>query len=179
VTFALAVSLCVIVQAPPVVLAHGPARDVIVVVDGKAWEVRTTELVRVGVTPPAPPAPAPVPNPAPDPEPEPEPDTPWSKLGRSAPIIGTVRAKLAAHYSAFGQRAARGEWATVQEFVNAEGPAYLAAIGEDKAITADARKSLLAAYEQAWKDGNQTPAKMARLWIEYGRGLGQAPEVTP
>jgi hypothetical protein len=172
----IALALAAMVQAPPVVLAEGPPRTVVVIADGKAWEVTTVELVRAGA-PPVPPTEPPAPDPTEPPAPPVE--TEWSKLGRAAPVIGSVRAKLAAHYAGFGERAARGEWPTVAAMVNAESPAYLAAIGEDKAITKAPRDKFLAAYEQAWKDGNQTPEKIARLWIEYGQGLAQPPEVKP
>jgi hypothetical protein len=172
----IALALAAVIQAPPVVLAEGPPRAVVVIADGKAWEVTTVELVRAGA-PPVPPTEPPAPDPTEPPAPPV--DTEWSKLGRAAPVIGTVRAKLAAHYSAFGERAARGEWPTVKALVDAEGPAYLAAVGDDRKLTKESRDAFLVEYDKAWKAGNQTPDKMARLWVEYGQGLAQPPEVKP
>jgi hypothetical protein len=171
----IALALAAVIQGPPVVLAEGPPRTVVVIADGKAFEVTTVELVRAGA-PPVPPTEPPAPDPT---EPPAPPETEWYKLGRDVPVIGTVRAKLAAHYSAIGERAARGEWPTVAAMVIAEAPIYLAAIGEDKAITKAPRDAFLAAYQAAWRDGNQTPDKMAKLWSEYGRGLAELPKVVP
>ena len=162
---AVALAVALVVQPPPTVIAEGPPREVVVVVEGRAWRVRTVQLVTPGSGAPAPDTP-----PAPA---DPPADTEWTRLGRRAPVIGSVRATLAQHYSSFGERAARGEWATVKAMVDAEAPAYLAAIGDNRAITKTPRDAFLAAYERAWAAGNQTPDKMARLWVEYGQGLAQ------
>jgi hypothetical protein len=113
----IALALCVLVQSPPTVLADGPARDVIVVVEGKAWRVRTVEVLGPAPSPepPVPPTP-PVP-----PDPTPEPD----KFGvikavreKAEPYAKPLREKAAGVYRASASQIAAGVFADVAALNN-------------------------------------------------------------
>jgi hypothetical protein len=166
-----AVALAAVIQAPPVVLADGPPRNVIVLIEGRAWSVLTVEIQKAGTGSPVPPL-DPVPNP-----PTP-PDVPaeWVALGRSAPVVGTLRQKLAAHYTAIGQRAVAGEWADLRSLIDAEMPAYIATVGADRQNLLSLREQFIGAYNAATATGMKDPRDIGKLWLGYGRGLSQARE---
>ena len=113
---ALALALCVTVQAPPVVLADGPARDVIVVVEGKAYRVRTVEFVGPSPTPEPPTPPKP---PEPDPIPQPDPFGIIKAVkAKAEPFAKPLREKAASAYRSSASQIAAGVFADVNALNN-------------------------------------------------------------
>jgi hypothetical protein len=113
----IAFALAVLLQSPPTVLADGPSRDVIVVVEGKAWRVRTVEVVGPGPTPepPVPPTP-PVP---PDPDPLPDPFGIIKAVrAKAEPYAKPLRDKAAGVYRASASQIAAGVYSDVSALNN-------------------------------------------------------------
>jgi hypothetical protein len=100
----LAFALAALLQSPPTVLADGPSRDVIVVVEGKAWRVRTVEVLGPAPTPNPPPEP-----PQPDPTPEPDRFGIIAKVKAAAePFAKPLRDKMASGYRSTASQIAAG-----------------------------------------------------------------------
>jgi hypothetical protein len=112
----IAFALAACLQSPPTVLADGPARDVIVVVEGKAWRVRTVEVLG-----PAPSPEPPVPPNPPQPDPTPEPD----RFGiikavreKAEPYSKSLREKVASAYRSSASQIAAGVFPDVASLNN-------------------------------------------------------------
>jgi hypothetical protein len=109
-----------LLQSPPVVLADGPPREVIVVVGDVAWRVRTLEIR----------GPAPSPEPAPNPTP-----APVSALATLAKECGAVltpdvRAKSAAVFESIASQAAAGVFSDIPALNTEHRRAMVEALGE-------------------------------------------------
>jgi hypothetical protein len=149
-----------LLQSPPVVLADGPPREVIVVVGDVAWRVRTLEIR----------GPAPSPDPAPSPTP-----APVSALATLAKECGAVltpdvRAKSAAVFESIASQAAAGVFADIPALNTEHRRSMVEALGE--ADAAKFRAASVKLTEALVSDASiKTVGDVAVRWREIAKGL--------
>jgi hypothetical protein len=147
-----------LLQSPPVVLADGPPREVIVVVGDVAWRVRTLEIRG--------------PSPSPDPAPNPTPVSALATLAKECGAVLTpdVRAKSAAVFESIASQAAAGVFADIPALNTEHRRAMVEALGEADAAKFRAASAKLT--EALVSDASiKTVGDVAVRWREIAKGL--------